>query len=465
MRIRRLVPSLPCPDSVSTAVPSTTVGGSRAGQTTDDRNRRVSTGSRGQFRPIGLVLSASLTVLLWTNRGTVAEDWPQFRGPHGLGLSHETGLPTTWSEQENLAWKIRLPGPGASSPIVLRDKVFVTCYSGFGVDGEPPGRMEDLRLHLLCVSLSDGTVIWNHTIQPRLPEEERIRDHGYAAATPATDGEALYVFFGKTGVIKFGLDGQPIWQTTVGDRTHGWGSGASPVLYENLVIVNASVESGCLVAIDKATGAEVWRAAGMEDSWNTPHLVPLEGGSTELLISVKDRILAFDPRTGNRLWSCDGIQDYVCPSIVAGNGVVYVMGGRQSRAIAVRAGGRGDVSKTHKLWDIKAGANVTSPVLYRDYLYWVSDRNTTAYCVRTKDGTIMYAERFPEQPYASAIAADERLYVVSRYGGTFVLAAAPEFKILARNRFEDRGTFNASPIIADGALLLRSDHFLYCVRQ
>ncbi|WP_372898150.1 PQQ-binding-like beta-propeller repeat protein [Stieleria sp.] len=406
-----------------------------------------------------MLLSAAVMVPNLT-----AADWPQFRGPGGQGVTSDTNLPLVWSESENVAWKTELPGYGASSPIALGDRLYVTCYSGYGIDRENPGRMEDLTLHVVCLG-NDGEIVWDQHVQPKLPESERVRDHGYAAATPATDGEFLYVFFGKTGVLKFDLDGNQLWQADVGDKTHGWGCGTSPVLYRNLVIVNASVESGSLVAIDKETGDEVWRAGGMDASWNTPHLVDVGGGKQELVVSVKDKILAFDPATGAPLWNCDGIPDYVCPSIVSQDGVVYVIGGRTSRAIAVRAGGRGDVTDTHRLWEAKAGANVVSPVIHQGHLYWVSDRNTIAYCVRLADGEVVYAERFRGQPYASALAGDGKLYVVTRNGGTYVLAAKPEFEQLAHNRLDDRSTFNASPIVADGKLYLRSDKYLYCIGE
>ncbi|WP_182868399.1 outer membrane protein assembly factor BamB family protein [Stieleria mannarensis] len=408
--------------------------------------------------PVSMSLLVATTFLLNAH----AADWPQFRGPGGQGVTHETDLPLVWSETENVVWKTELPGSGASSPIALGDRLYLTCYSGYGIDRETPGRMEDLTLHVVCLA-SDGSTIWDQHVQPKLPESERVRDHGYAAATPVTDGESLYVFFGKTGVLKFDLDGNQLWQADVGDNTHGWGCGTSPVLYKNLVIVNASVESGSLVAIDKSNGQEVWRADGMKASWNTPHLVDVDGGKQELVVSVKDKILAFDPATGDPLWNCDGIQDYVCPSIVSQDGVVYVIGGRTSRAIAVRAGGRGDVTDTHRLWEAKAGANVVSPVIHQGHLYWVSDRNTIAYCVRLADGEVIYAERFRGQPYASALVGDGKLYVVTRNGGTYVLAAKPEFEQLAHNRLDDRSTFNASPIVAGGKLYLRSDKNLYCI--
>lgn len=389
------------------------------------------------------------------------DNWPQFRGPGSLGISPAKTLPVTWSDTENLVWKTAMPGYGSSSPIALEDKLYVTCYSGYGMGRGSSGSMEDLTLHVLCVDGSKGTILWDKRIKPELPESKRVRDHGYAAPTPATDGQHLYVFFGKSGVFKFDLKGKQIWRTSVGSQTHGWGSGTSPVLYENVVIVNASVESGSLVAINKISGKEAWRASGMKSSWNTPHLMETPNGKQELTVSVKGFILGFDPATGEQLWRCQGIPDYICPSIVSDKGILYAIGGRTSKAIAIRSGGRGDVSGTHKLWQADVGANVSSPIVYNDHLYWVSDRNKVAYCLSLADGAIKYSERVSAQPYASALLADGRLYVVTRYGGTLILAAKPQYEQLAHNKLEDKSAFHASPIVCGGNLILRSDKNLY----
>jgi outer membrane protein assembly factor BamB len=411
-----------------------------------------------------LICVLTLCAVVFLPQLVLAGNWTQFRGPGGLGISGERDLPIGWSEKENVAWKTAMPGYGSSSPIALNGKLYVTCYSGYGIRGEP-GRMEDLRLHVVCIDSKNGKIIWQKQIKPVLPESKRVRDHGYAAATPVTDGENLYIFFGKSGVFKLNLNGKIIWQTIVGTGTHGWGSGTSPVLYENLVIVNASVESKSLFAIDKNTGKEVWRADGMDSSWNTPHLVKNARGETEVAVTVKKWILGFDPKTGEELWRCEGIPDYICPSIVSEGDVLYALGGRSSKTVAVRSGGRGDVTDTHKLWQADVGANVCSPVIYDGHLYWVSDRNRTAYCLSLSDGSIKYEEQIGPQPYASTLLADGRLYVVSRNGGTMVLAAKPQFEQLALNVLDDESTFNASAIPYDGALILRSDKNLYCIKK
>lgn len=388
-------------------------------------------------------------------------DFRQFRGTDGLGKSAAKNLPVEWNDSTNVAWRTKMPGAGSSSPIEVNDKLYVTCYSGYG-EADSNGSLDDLMLHLVRVDAASGEIDWTVDLKPTLPESRRVRDHGYAGATPASDGESIFVFFGKTGVVRYDLEGKKIWQTSVGDGLHGWGCGTSPVLFEDLVIVNASVESRSLVALNKETGKEVWRQSGMVASWNTPHLVKTKEGKTELVVSVKDKILAFDPATGKSLWTCNGIQDYVCPSLISNDGIVYAIGGRESRCLAIKAGGSGDVSDSHLLWEAKAGANVSSPVAHDGHLYWVSDRNTTAYCLKMDDGEIVYRERFRAQPYASTLLADGKLYVVTRRGGTFVLAAQPEFKELSRNRFENDSTqFNASPIVVGSKLVLRSNDYLY----
>lgn len=403
------------------------------------------------------------TAIAFSVLPSAAEDWPQFRGPGSQGSSACKDLPVSWSDSENLVWKTPMPGAGSSSPIALGDQLFVTAYSGYGRGVKNPGKLDDLMLHVLCVDAGTGKISWKTNIEPEQPESRKVRDHGYAAATPATDGKHIYCYFGKTGVVKLDLDGKVLWRSRVGDKTHGWGCGTSPVLYQNLVIVNASVESGDLVALDKDSGKEAWRSDGMKASWNTPHLVKTAAGATELAVSVKGLVLGFDPATGKELWRCDGIPDYICPSIVSRDGILYALGGRSSMACAIRSGGRGDVTKSHLLWKVEVGANVSSPVIHGEHLYWTSDRNQTSYCLELKDGSEAYSHKLDRQPYASTLIADGKQYVVTRQGGTAVLAAEPKFKQLALNKLDDSSTFDASPILCNGRLILRSDRYLYCL--
>jgi hypothetical protein len=396
--------------------------------------------------------------------------WAQFRGPNGWGTSAEKGLPATWGPQENIAWKAELPGPGASTPIILGDRIFLTCYSGYGVPGQPKGEVNRLVRHVVCLGRNDGKVLWNKPVAAKMPEETAIReDHGYATNSPVTDGERLYVFLGKSGVVAFDLEGKQLkqlWQASVGAKTSGWGTAASPVLHGDLVIVNASVESESLVALDKQTGKETWRAGGIKESWNTPILVAA-AGKVELVVAIFGKVLGFDPATGEALWSCaTDIGWYMVPSLVAGDGVVYCIGGRGTGgSLAIRCGGRGDVTALHRLWTLKKGSNVSSPILHDGHVYWAHENGGIAYCVEAKTGRVVYAERLERagQVYASPVLADGRLYYTSRGGRTFVVAAKPQFELLATNELGRVGTFNASPAVAGGCLFLRADQWLFCI--
>lgn len=397
----------------------------------------------------------------------VSSDWRSFRGPTGQGISKSKELPLTWSETDNIAWKTPLPGPGASSPVVFGDRIYLTCYTGYFVPGEEGGSLEELKRHLLAFQRADGAPVWDRPVAAKLPEEKQIRDHGFAANTPAVDAERIYTFFGKSGVYAFDHDGKELWHADVGSSTHGWGTAASPVLYKDLVFINASVESESLIALDCSTGKEKWRAKGIRESWNTPVLVTATEGRTELVVAIQGKVLAFDPDSGKQLWSCDtDIGWYMVPSVVAAEGIVYCLGGRSGVAgLAVRAGGDGDVTETHRLWTSMRGSNVTSPVYLDGHLYWMHESRGMAYCAEAATGKVVYEKRLERagQVYASAILAGDRLYYLTREGKTFVVAAQPEFEQLAVNDLKDRSLFNGSPAVDGNRLLIRSDKFLYCI--
>jgi hypothetical protein len=418
---------------------------------------------------VGLLLAVAIAAV-----ATAAEaaDWTQFRGPGGLATSQETGLPSTWSLEENLLWRTELRGPGGSSPITVGDRIYLTAYSGYGLEPNE-GSDDDLMRHVICLDRKSGKTVWTKEFKPRLPESVykagNDSHHGFATSTPVSDGERLYVFFGKSGVYCLDLEGNEIWHELVGDGTKGWGSGASPVLFGDLLIVNASVESGALVALDKRTGKQVWTAEErLRGAWNTPLLVKTDAGKTELVISLPQKLVGIDPESGKTLWYCDGIRDgsYVCPSAVAHEGIVYAIGGRTNTALAVRAGGSGDVTDTHVLWFVGAGSNVSSPVYHDGHVFWVHEGGI-AYCLDAKTGEEVYAERLAPRTgrvYSSVTLADGKLYAVSQYAGTYVIAANPTFELLAHNTIaDDESRANASPVVDSGRLLLRNDRYLYCI--
>lgn len=398
-------------------------------------------------------------LLLLVAFSAIAADWPQFRGPGGAGVSSETGLPATWSTDENIVWRTKLPGPGTSSPIVVAQRIYLTSYTGYGVADQ--GDMKDLMRHLLCIDRKSGKVLWTKDFKPALPESDyrgsNNMQHGYASSTIASDGKHLFVFFGKSGVYCLDLDGKEIWHAKVGDHATGWGSSNSPVLYKNLVIINASIESNSLVALDKASGDEVWRVKDIRSSWNTPVLVEAPGGTTELVLNESNAVIGFDPASGKELWRVTGFGGYVCPSVVAHKDIVYVVRGE---ALAIKSGGRGNVTDSHVLWRVKGNSLVPSPVYHEGRLYWAAG---PIFCLDAKTGKEIYRNRLGDF-YASALVADGKIYCVTRFEGTHVIAAGDKFKALAHNKFaDDKSRTNASPIVHDGCLLMRTDQYLYCI--
>jgi outer membrane protein assembly factor BamB len=364
-------------------------------------------------------------------RATNAADWPRFRGPGGLGIG-ESAVPTEWSDRNNLRWKAPLPGPGSSSPVVHGADVFVACYSGYGVPGETGGTPAQLVRHLVCIDRETGGVKWRRDVAAEQPEdapEGYLTEHGYASSTPVVDADAVYAFFGKSGVIAFDRAGRELWRKDVGKESSNrrWGSAASLIRHGDLVIVNAAEESQSLRGLDPATGKIRWHAA---------HAL-----------------------TGN-----------VSPSVVVQSDVVYVFGGfRSAGSLAVKAGGAGDVTKSHVLWTSKTSSYVATPLLHDGHLYWIDDRGQ-AFCASAKTGEQVYRRRVAEitsggRPvYASPVLSGDRILVATRWDGTLVLPAEPRYEVLAHNRFPgDDSDCSGTPAIADGCLFLRSGRCLYCI--
>lgn len=420
--------------------------------------------------PINYIRLILATGLLSISSALPAKDaWPRFRGSGAAGLAGRE-IPTTWSDTENLAWRTDLPGKGSSSPVIRGDKIFLTTYSGYGQAVESPGDRAQLQLHVVCLSVTDGSILWDHTLDAAEEEQavtKRVADHGYASPTPCVDSKFVFASFGPSGVVALTHDGEFKWRTSVGTKTAGFGAAASPIEFQDLVIMNASIEDGSLYALDKATGKVRWQTTDIERAWTTPTIVDLPNGKKELILNQKGAILGLDPEKGKRLWSCDAIQDYVVPCVVTDGNTLYCSGGRSNKTFAVKAGGRGDVTATHLIWDVSRGANVTSPLLDDGYLYWSHDK-AIALCLRASDGEEMFRERMPTRGrvYASIVGDGQHLFLTTRDAGVLVLAASPEYTEISINRLgnpEER--FNATPAIAGDRLFLRSDAALYCVKK
>lgn len=414
------------------------------------------------FYTLGIALSTCALSL------PVHADWNRFRGTDGLGSSGAKGVPLTWSDSSNIVWKTALPGPGASSPIVVGDRIFLTCYTS----GREPGDLSKLQRHLLRLRAQDGHIQWNTSTPADLPEQEKIREeHGYASSTPVADAERIYTFYGKSGVFAFDHSGKQLWRAKVGEQLNGWGSATSPLLYQNLLLVNASIESESLVALDSRTGREVWRAPGIKDSWHAPVVLSLPGGKVEVVVAMFRKVVGLAADTGEQLWKADtGISWYMCPTPVTADGIVYSIGGRNPNGgLAIRGGGRGDITGTHVMWKINKGSNVPSPILYEGHLYFAHENLGVVYCVNVATGELVYEERLepsPGQIYASPVLANGRVYYTGRGGRTVAIAAQPKFARLADSVLESgRGMFNSSAAFHQNRLLLRSNRALYCIGQ
>ncbi len=349
-------------------------------------------------RSFGKCIVQGTLLALLTVTTVNAGDWTRFRGPNGAGVSDDK-VPVKFSETENLKWKAELPGRGVSSPIVVGDKVFVTCYSGYGMDRENPGSIEDLKRHLVCVNRYSGDIVWSKTIAAVQPEDPYtgpgVPSHGYASHTPVSDGERVYAFFGKSGVYAFDLEGNELWHQSVGTESGPmrWGSAASPILNGDQVIVNASDEGEALVSFDKLTGEQKWKAeaAGLGNTWGTPVLMDSETGE-ELVIAVPGEIWGFNPETGKLKWYSTGPDDQSAnASVIPGDGVVYSIDGRGGRSVAVKVGGKKDVNATNIVWEGRAQARIATPVLYEGRIYWIS--NGIANCISAETGESVYRAR------------------------------------------------------------------------
>lgn len=426
-----------------------------------------------------------------------ADDWSRFRGPNGSGVSTEkVATPDKWSPTSNLVWKAKLPGKGVSSPIVVGDKIFVTAYSGYGIDRGNPGNMDDLKRHLVCLDKKSGKEIWSKTIDPVLPEEPYsgmgVPAHGYASHTPVSDGKHVFAFFGRTGVIAFDLAGKKLWSKSVGkgDSPRRWGSASSPILYKDLVIVPATSESSSLFALKKENGEIAWKqeADGFYQSWSTPVLAKIDDDRTDLVIGVPYELWGINPLNGKLKWYAEVIEsDSFYSSIVENEGVIYAVEGRRGGGgnVAIKAGGKGDIKK-NTLWSGSDTGGFGSPVVVGGKVFHVA--GGIVKCLDAKTGKSVYRARLEGggssgggargsgggrrgrgggggAEYASPVSADGKVYFVNSTGQTFVFKAdAEEFTQIAVNKVtEDREVFSATPAISGGMIFIRSDKHLYCV--
>lgn len=416
-----------------------------------------------------VVRSLSFALALFTSSATtLAGDWPEFLGPGGRARTAEV-VATQWSESENLIWTHPWEASGSSSPIVVGDRVLVTGYRNQG---------DSLERQLICLNKRSGERQWTADF----PVDDRedayqgyLTEHGYASNTPVSDGRNVFVFLGKGGVHALDLDGKVLWSVNVGNESSNrqWGSAASLLLYGDLLIVNASEESQSIIALDKTTGKEIWRqqAQMLELTYGTPRIVTLADGRDELVLSVPGELWGMNPDSGKLQWFAETpLTGNVSPSVIVDGQTVFSFGGfRSSGSLAVRAGGKKEVTETHVLWNNRSSSYVATPLLHEGRLYWIDDRGI-AYCTSASDGEVIYRERVQglrgggRPVYASPVLVGDHIYAVTRHSGTLVYRPGDGFEPVAQNQIAgDDSDFNASPAVSDGRLYLRSDQAIYCI--
>ena len=412
-------------------------------------------------------------------------NWPGWRGPEGSGISAEKNLPEEWSATKNVKWKTPVVGKGHSSPIVWGKRVFLTTAVEGPVvagakavkhmDGDKEFRHPDSmgadRRHTFKVIALDrdtGKILWERTAWEGTPFDDRHRKSSYAASTPVTDGKLVYAFFGAEGLYAYDYAGKLAWKSDLGKLgTVGMGTGTSPVVYGNLVIVQCDHESGeesFIVALDKKTGRQVWKTPRkVQVSWATPILVRTSKRA-ELITSGNEAVIAYDPATGKELWRTKGVESNAIPSPVASREMVVISAGFPAKiAYALRLGGSGDLSApSNVVWTYAKGtAYVPSPILYGEHLYLMTDRGILT-CLDARTGEVKYEGGripIPATFTASPVAFDGKLLLTSEDGDTFVLRAGPKHEVIRTNSIGE--PVYASPAIAGGSIFIRGERNLY----
>jgi len=434
-----------------------------------------------------LVLAISVVSLSRLVGPSSAANWPQWRGADGSGVSNEKNLPSDWNVSRNIKWKTPIEGRGHSSPIVWNNRIFLTtAVEGEVVPGAKaikhmdgdkeflhPDSVGADRKHtfkVVCIDRASGKVLWKSVAWEGTPYDNRHRKSSYAASTPATDGELVYAFFGTEGLYAYDFKGKLAWKAKLGNLgTVGMGTGTSPVLHENLVIVQCDEENGAasfIVALDKKSGKEVWRTPRkVQVSWSTPLLVRT-AKRTELITSGTEAIISYDPATGKELWTHKGVESNAIPSPVANSEMAFLVAGFPAKiAMALKLGGSGDLTgSANEVWKYSKGtAYVPSPILYQDYLYIMTDRGILT-CIDARTGEVKYEGGripIPATFTASPVAFDGKLLLTSEDGDTFIIKSGPKHEVLGTNSVGE--PVYASPAIADGRIFIRGEHNLYCI--
>jgi len=423
----------------------------------------------------------------------LAENWPQWRGPHGNGVSAETGLPTTWSAEENIAWKAPLGGLGVSVPVVWDDHVFVSSQVGDGTkrDGFHPTLVQgdgseaekplgdkaragagNGKVYFLVEAFrrTDGERLWEYRFEAEGEFPEVHQKHNMATPSPVTDGKRVYVWYATGQLVALDMDGKLVWQRHLGREYSpfeiGWGHSSSPTVHKGSIFLLCDhTPASYLLALDTATGKNKWkvdRGKGLK-AYSTPFVAQL-AERDELIINSSERVDAYDASTGEPLWYVEGSNRFPVPSPSYEDGILYMSRGyRSGPYMALETGGSGNVAETHVAWRVATGAPYVSSVLHYQGLMYMSSGAGIVRCVDGKTGERVWQDRVGGIFTASPIAADGKIYMLSETGEMVVLEAGREFKVLSLNDIGERSV--ASPAISSGQIFIRTDDHLICVGE
>ena len=395
------------------------------------------------------------TVRMITVEGEGSKYWPRWRGPSAQGYVEGSGYPDVWSATENVVWKTPLAGAGNSSPIVWADQIFLTTAHDGGS-----------RLTLLSFRRSDGEKLWE-TDAPQTGVEHVHAKNGHASATPVTDGERVYASFGTHGLVAADLDGKIVWHTKIPKLDNYHGSAGSPVLYKDTIILYQDHQQQSFVAaFNKDTGKTVWeKPRDARTGWGTP-VVIRTGERDELIVSSQHKVTAYNPSTGDELWTVTGNKFEVIPTPVVGHDLVFASSGRAGPTLAIRPGGTGDVTETHVVWKSPKGAPfVPSGILVGEQLYTLNDMQSIVTSFEATTGKVLFQGRLGNAPKegfsASPVTVDGKVFFTNDEGQTFVLKNAPSFELLRVNELGARTL--ASPALVDGRWYFRTVNALLCI--
>jgi outer membrane protein assembly factor BamB len=425
-----------------------------------------------------------LTSIVLAGATIAAENWPQWRGPGGQGISADANVPTVWDPKTNVIWKTALPGSGMSSPIVWADRIYLTAViegeailgqravkHRYGTDEDwvhPDSVAADRRhtFKVMALDAASGQILWDRVAYEGPVYDARHRRSSFAGPTPVTDGAMVYAYFGPEGLYAYDASGTLAWKAGEKFPTLGLGTGTSPVLYGNLVIIQRDEHNGArsaLVAYDKKTGKEVWNTKRPVDlSWGTPVILQADG-RTELVANGSERIIAYDPATGGELWQTAGVDSNAIHTPLVGHGLVIVTAGFPvKKVIAIRPGTVADDKRV--AWEYARGTGyVISNILYGDYLYLFSD-NGVVTCLDPKTGVVKYeGGRIPKPArfMGSPVAFGGYVALTSEDGETFMLRAGPTHEIARTNAIDE--PVYSSPAIANGRIYIRAAKHLFAL--